>query len=1771
MSQTNYLSEVCIHTLFEAQVLRGPDAIAVTSGEQQLSYDALNQRANQLAHELRRCGVGPEVLVAVCMQRSPELLVALLAVLKAGGAYVPLDPAYPADRLAFMLDDTQAPIMLTMQSLLGQLPPTEAQVVCLDRDWPLIARQSTENLPNALTPQSILYVIYTSGSTGRPKGVLIEHGAVMNLIGWHQCTFDLSSADRTTHLASPSFDAAVWELWPYLTIGASIHIPDEETRVTPLRLRDWLLANAITIGFLPTPLAESIVRLAWPAATALRAVLTGGDKLHRFPPPDLPFALINGYGPTENTVITTAGVIAPNASTAAPDIGQPIANTEVYILDARLNPVRRGDVGELYVGGAGLARGYLNRPDLTAERFVPNPFATTKDERLMMNDEDSDRSFVVRRSSFVRLYKTGDMARYRPDGMIEYLGRIDGQVKVRGFRIELGEIEAALRRHPDVQAALVLAHADASGIKRLVAYVVPTSDERTGTIYRARTTDIADSSLVLRPSSLASELRTFLSKRLPDYMLPAAFVSLESFPLTANGKIDRNALPVPNTRPDMATAFVAPRTTAEEVIATSWAQALDLDQVGIDDNFFELGGDSLRAIRLIGQLGERFGHELSIGMLFAHPTVARMALELAQRLGADRVQLLARAAPAPSARKMVADRAAAPQALLLAQSARSAPQRFPLSFGQQQLWLHSQQAAALPIYNEPFTVRLGGPIQVAALARSFAALVQRHEMLRATVVLDAGELVQIIRPALKVPLRVVDLQALLPDEREAAAVRLATVESNQPFDLAHGPLLRATLVQLAPIDVRLFITAHHIIIDGISLAVMLQELAALYHAFANNQLVRLAAPAHYADFVEWQRASLTEEVQAAQLDYWRRTLANLPALSLPTNHPQPAVAGFRGARQRFAITQPLTAALKTLGRRAEVSLFATLLAAFQTLLATYSGQEDIVVGTVSAGRDRPEFASLIGYLVNTLVLRTDLSGNPTFQELFRRAHAVTVGAMLHQDVPFAQVVQALQTERGTGSHPLFRVAFVLEPTAPAVAAGWNLNQLDVDSGIAKWDLVMHLEERSEGLIGRVQYSTDLFDAPTITRLIEHFQIILAGIVAAPEQRIADLPIMSAAERQLLLGEWNATATDYPDEQCIHTLIEAQAARSPDAVAVAFGNRQITYRELNQRANQLAHELRRRGVGPEVRVGLSLDRSLELIIGALGILKAGGAYVPLDPTYPQERLAFMRADSQVAVLITSTDAGRRTQDVATQPELLHDLGLTIDNVLASPAALVHRQSKIVHPDNLAYVIYTSGSTGRPKGVLLQHRGLCNTIAAMIDDFAISAESRVLQFASSNFDASVSDIFSALVSGARLVLISAEQQLPGGGLLQLLHDQAITTATLPPSLLAILPAEQLPALRTVISAGESCSAEIAARWSVGRSFINAYGPTEATICATMALIEQLKDASSVTIGRPIANAQVYLLDRHMRSVPIGVTGEVFIGGAGLARGYLNQPALTAERFVPNPFVDERRKTKDEESDSSLVLGPSSRLYATGDLARYRPDGTIEFLGRIDGQVKLRGFRIEVGEIEAALECHPAVRAAVVLAREDRPGDRRLVAYIVPTNGEERAPSFVPRPSSLASELRTFLSKRLPDYMLPTAFVCLAAFPLMPNGKVDRRALPAPTATGARVAAVAAPHTPMERMIAAIWQELLGVDSVGLYDNFYDLGGHSLLISQMYTKLRAACDHDLAIVDLFTYTTIHQLAGYLSQQPERLVAAPTHAAGYQLTQGAQRLQQLRQRKRA
>jgi amino acid adenylation domain-containing protein len=1526
-TQSDYASDKSVAQLFAEQAERSPSSMAVVSGEARLSYGELNERANQLAHYLRSLGVGTEVRVGILLERSAEMVVGLLGVLKAGGAYVPLDPAYPQDRLAFTLEDSNAHLLLTERRLVEKLPGFVGRpVLCLDTEWDEIARCDTRN--PAVNPavkvsaDNLAYVIYTSGSSGRPKGVEVTHRGLLNLVHWHLRTYAVSPRDRATQLAGVGFDASVWELWPYLSVGASIHFPEEETRAAPERLRDWLVAEGITLSFLPTPLAEAVLALEWPGRVALRTLLTGGDQLHHYPSPTLGFAVANHYGPTESTVVASCAVLsAKDHAAGLPPIGRPISNTQIYLLDQQMRPVPAGVPGELYIGGASLARGYLGRPSLTAEKFIPDPFSTQPGARL---------------------YRTGDLARHLPDGQIEFRGRIDTQVKLRGFRIELGEIETCLMQHPAVRDCAVTIWADETGDKRLVAYVAA-----------ARETN-----------PTPGDLRARLQEQLPDYMLPSAYVFLDELPLTPSGKIDRRALPAPATalsaRRDGSGAALTP---VEEILSGIWSEVLRAERVGADDNFFELGGHSLQATQVISRVREAFQLELPLRLLFESPTITGMAAAVESGLKAAR-------GARPSAVRRV-----------------SHEQPLPLSFAQQRLWFIDRMETGSPFYNMPVAILLTGRLDLPALERTLNEVLKRHESLRTSFIVVDEQPMQVVNPARPVTLPVIDLAHVSQHDREAEAQRLAAQEAARPFDLGRGPLLRATLLRLSETEHVLLVTMHHIISDGWSMGVLVKEVAALYEAFAEGRpspLVELDI--QYADFAVWQREWLQGDVLEGQLSYWREQLQGAPAvLELPTDRPRPPVQTFRGAHEQFELEAGLTDALRALSRREGVTLFMTLLAAWQALLARYSGQTDVVVGSPIANRNRRETESLIGFFVNTLVLRTDLSGDPTFKQLLSRVREVTLGAYAHQDLPFERLVEELQPERSLSHTPLFQVFFVLQNASGEALEmqGLTLTPLRAGNDTAKFDLMLSLEESGAGVGGAVEYSTDLFDAGTIRRMCRHYATLLAGIAAQPEARLSTLPLLAADEEEQLLVEWNRTQAEFPREQLLHQLFEEQARRTPGRIALVAGDEEVSYGELNRRANRLAHHLRKIGVSPESVVGICLERSAEMVAGVLAVLKAGGAYLPLDPEYPQERIRLMLEDAGAQVLLTQERLqdhlpafGARLLCLDRSPHLISAEGDENPRVCASQS-----------PSGLAYVIYTSGSTGRPKGVQISHRNIVNFLESMRRQPGLNAEDKLLAVTTLCFDIAGLELYLPLSVGARVILASREVASDGTLLLETLLGSGANVMQATPATWRMLVEAGWSGTKylKMLCGGEALPRDLANQMlERGGELWNMYGPTETTIWSAQARIAS--DEGTITVGRPAANTQVYILDPQLNPVPVGVPGELLIGGDGLARGYRHRADLTGGRFIPDPF--------------SRV--PGARLYRTGDSARYLTNGEIEVLGRADHQVKLRGFRIEPGEIEAALLEHPLVRDAVVVARDDVPGNKRLVAYVTPDT--QHAPEIV-----------------------------------------------------------------------------------------------------------------------------------------------------------------------
>jgi amino acid adenylation domain-containing protein len=1650
-----------VHALFAEQAARTPAAVALVCRGERLSYAELESRANRLAHHLRGLGVGPETRVGVCVERSPEMVVALLAVLKAGGAYVPLDPQYPAERLAYMLADCGAAVLLTQAGLRERfagftgavvetpgtpLPPAPSPArgegehddgtaqEALPRNgggW----RASSEP-GGGVTPEHLAYVIYTSGSTGEPKGTEVPHRAIPGFFaGVEYARFD---ADQVLlQHSSTSWDALTLELWPaLLTGGTCVLYPGQGSE--PGEVGRQVREHGVTTLWLTSAYFNLIVDTCPEILAGVRQVMVGGDavsllhvrraqEIH----PEL--RLVNGYGPSECTVFSTCYPIPQGFGAATLPIGRPIGDRRVYLLNRGFAPVPVGVPGELCVGGPGVARGYRNRPELTAEKFIPDPFSG---------------------EAGARLYRTGDLARWRADGLLEFMGRVDFQVKIRGFRVEPGEVEGVLGGHPDVREAVVVVRETAPGEKRLVAYV--TGEEGA--------------------EPTPAGLRSWLGERLPDYMVPAAVVVLDSMPLTANGKVDRRALPDPEWSGG-EDAYVAPRTETEALLCGIWAEVLKIERVGVEEDFFDLGGHSLLATQVVARAQAALGVEVPLRTLFEAPTVRRLAAwaEAALREGTG-----AQAAP-------------------LVPVSRDRP--LPLSFAQQRLWFIDQLEPGSAAYNIPFPLRLRGALDVRALAGALTEIVRRHEALRTVFGEASGEPVQVIRPAAPFPLPVVDLGRLPVDAREAEARRLAAADAARPFDLARGPLLRAALLRIGDGESVLLGCMHHAVSDGWSMGIFARELSALYPAVAEGRPSPLPElPVQYADYAVWQRAWLSGETLERQLAYWRESLAGAPPLlELPTDRPRPQVQGAEGAAVPFTLPAETSAALRALARREGATPFMALLAAWQVLLARWSGQEDVVVGTPIAGRTRAETEGLIGLFVNTLVLRTDLGGDPGFRALLGQVRERVLGAYAHQEVPFEKLVEELAPERSLGRTPFFQVMLSLqnqEQGEPRIGPV-EVEPLGTGGEAVKFDLNLGLAEHGGRYAGGLVYRAELFDAATAERMLEHFRVLLEGIAADPSRAVSDLPLLPPAERAQVLQAWNETARPFSDDVCLHELFARQAARTPERTALVFGDAETTYAELDARANRLAHALRRRGVGPETRVALYLEPSPEAVVALLGVMKAGGAYVPLDVAAPADRLAFLLEDSGAKLVLTTPALSDALP--ADGPPVLHvDAAAFVDEPATPPESGVE-------PRNLAYVIYTSGSTGRPKGVMVPHRGVCNTVENYVREYRVHPDARVLLFAPIHFDASLTDLFTPLCSGAALVVAPREALVPGPELVEFLERNRVTHAKFTPSFLAALPWAELPHLEAVMTGGEACTAEVVARWAPGRRFVNGYGPTETSVRVTA--VECTDGARTPPIGPPVANARLYVLDARGELLPVGVPGELHIGGVGVTRGYLGRPDLTAAQFVPDPFSPE----------------PGARMYRSGDRVRWLADGNLDFVGRVDFQVKIRGFRIEPGEVESALLSHPAVSDAVVVARGDGAGGKRLVGYVVPAAGRE-APG--------AAELRAHLKAHLPEYMVPSAFAALDALPLTSNGKADRKALPEPDAAPGAEAYVG-PRTPAEETLAAIWAETLRVERVGVEDDFFALGGHSLVATRVISRVREAFGAEVPLRALFEAPTVAGLA--------------------------------------
>ena len=1748
----------CLHRRFERQARATPDAVALVgwAGGEQLSYRRLDARAERLSRRLLALGAGPESRVALCAERSPEMVVALLAIWKAGAAYVPLDPSHPAERLAFMLEDSGASILLTDDSGSSLSAAYRPRTVRLDAEPSHDGTRGTSPgraVAADATADNLAYLIYTSGSTGKPKGVQITHRTLDNFLDSMARQPGFDARDVLLAVTTLGFDISGLEIFLPLLAGGRVVLADREVAANAFRLRAAIAGAGATVMQATPATWQALIEAGWPGDRGLE-VLCGGEAL----PADLAAelrsrsaALWNMYGPTETTIWSM--VYAGAAAGPGPlPIGRPIANTRVDLFDRRLGLVPAGVAGELAIGGAGLARGYLGRAGLTAEQFVPDPASP-------------EPGF--------RLYKTGDLARRLGDGQVEFLGRVDHQVKIRGFRIELGEIESLLRAHPAVREAVVSARrgsgAAPSGpdqaAERLVAYFAcdPVPGE-------------AGAPAAGRGRPPAAELRTFLGQRLPEYMVPSAFVHLPALPRNPSGKVDRAALPAPDPRRDeTGSAYAAPRSPVEEALVEIWSQVLGNDRpdgkpagggeaarrIGVHDNFFELGGHSLLATQVISRIRRSFRVELPLRRLFEGPTVAELATSLAEAARGD-----AALPPAPPIKPVTRDRA------------------LPLSFAQERLWFLDRLEPDRAAYNMPAAQRLTGDLDRPALEAALRELQRRHETLRTRFPTDGDRPRQQIEADAALELPLVDLGALPDAEGSDVAARLASREAARPFDLAAGPLLRVLLLRLAPDQHVLFVNLHHVVSDGWSHGILFHELAELYETFRSgggavaSTLPEL--PIQYADYAVWQRRRLRGETLEALLDYWLRRLGGAsdgrgaagraPVLLLPADRPRPAIKTYRGAMTMRQLPESLNPALRSLGLTAGASLYMTLLSAFVTLLHRLTGQRDVAVGSPIAGRDAEELEGLIGFFVNTLVLRVDLSRNPvegrdpTFRELLERVRETALGAYAHQELPFEKLVEELKPERDPAQSPLFQVMFVLQnaPGRGPVSGGGpraatpalEASPFPFEGTTSIYDLTLSIQETGHGLFVLARYNTDLFDPSTIRRFMDHYEALLTAAVTDPDRGLGALSLLPAAQRHQMLIEWNDTSIA-PVPGTVVQWFEERAAAAPDAQALVVDRdgappQRLTYRQLDAAAGRLARDLRHRhGVGRGDRVGLCVERSREMAVGLLGILKSGAAYVPLDPSYPGERLAFMISETRGRVLLTQEALRARLApwiDGASTRVLCLDSEPSVAGPGPEPPGLEPPGPELPGPapSDLAYVIYTSGSTGRPKGIAMPHRGPANLIAWRLEHLLTGK--RTLQFASLSFDGSFPELFDTWCSGGTLFLVSEEGRRNMVALLRYLEESAIERAKFPPAVLQHLAEEwrsagleeapSLP-LRELITSGEQLAVTPAITELLARhreiAVHNHYGPSETHVVTAYPMPAEAESWPQYpSIGRPIAGAVTHLLDSALRPVAIGVAGEICIGGVGLARGYVDRPLLTAERFVPDP----------------IGPAPGGRLYRSGDEARHLPGGEIEFLGRVDFQVKIRGFRIEPEEIETLLAEHPAVRhAAVVVRPASGAADRSLFAFVVPEPAVSGSRSVAPR------DLRSFLREKIPAYMVPAVFIPVETLPLTPNRKVDRSELRrrAREATGdtGREEAFVAPRSWVEKALAEIFSELLDVERVGVRDDFFALGGHSLFAVRLTTRIEQSFGARLPVAALFQDATVEGLARALadlgSRTPSSLVA--------------------------
>jgi amino acid adenylation domain-containing protein len=1654
-----------------------------------ITYLQLNDHSDRLAGLLIEKGVQPDTIVAIMMERSVEMIVGILGILKSGGAYLPIDPDYPQERIGYMLNDSNAKILIISKSETRspkpETNPNDQKINDQNKKFGIPFVLNFEHLDfdivssfdirtSNLIPSNLAYIIYTSGSTGKPKGVLIRHKGFVNLIYFHRSIFKENQDSRVSQVASPAFDAMGFEVWPCLLSGASLDIADNETRLDPRKIRDWLIRHCITISFQPTVMAEHLLNESWPPdGVGLKSLCAAGDELNCYPVQGYSFKLYNLYGPTEDTVWTTWSLVntEPNAR-KFPSIGKPIANHRVYILDSKLNLQLVGLSGELCITGIGLAEGYLNNPELTADKFkfVPN--------------------FLTSSLPHFPLYRTGDLARWLPDGNIEYLGRIDHQVKIRGFRIEPGEIEIQLLDFNGIEAAAVVPGVDEKGDKYLCAYIVAPIDIS------------------------VEKLRGFLSGRMPDYMIPSYLVPVERIPLTHNGKLDIKALPVPKLT--VGKDCIRPRNSLEEKLAEIWADVLSLEKekLSIDANFFQLGGHSLKAITMAAHIHKELKVKLPLTEVFRTPTIQGLS-EYIRKLKHD---------------------------FFISIDPAEEKEYYPQSSSQGRLYVLQQMDLEASVYNIPLAVILEGELGREKLECTFFQLIRRHESLRTSFHIIHGEPVQRIHQNVEFKIDYHDISHI--SQIEAEAVEKVKAEFFHAFDLSRPPLLRVSLLKEQEQRHLLMLHMHHIITDGVSMDLFINETMALYSGEILPPL-----KFRYRDYTEWQMSDREKKAIKEQEKYWLEQFADeVPALDMPIDYPRPAVQSSEGTSLSFEVPVINTRALNQLAQQTGTTMYMVLLAVYTIFLSKVTGQEDIVVGSPIAGRRHADLEKIIGMFVNTLALRIYPKEEKTFYRFLLEVKEKTLRAIENQDYHYEDLVDRVAINRDAGRNPLFDTMLALQNThaKEIEIPGLKLVPYEYVNKISKFDLTLTVLEAEEKLQLTFEYCTKLFREETINRFMDYFKNIVNGLIENKERRIAAVEIITETEKRRILVDFNDTETGYPKNKTIHQLFKAQASKTPDHIALVGAcvetlhatslQHQITYYQLNEKSDRLAGLLIEKGVLPDSIVAIMMERSVEMIIGIMGILKAGGAYLPIEPDYPQERIDYMLKDSGAKLLVTTNDGeGEKVRRWEGEKIFLEEI-LKVPKssfVPTVPSAAKIAEGVYLRPKdansstltstststcqvggaNLAYIIYTSGSTGRPKGVMAEHQGLVNYIWWAAQKYVKNERINFSLYSSISFDLTVTSLFTPLITGNEIVIYEAMDK--EFLIEKIIDDNRTAVIKLTPSHLKLIKEKKIPGASSMIKRfivggekfGSSLARDIYDNFDGKIEMYNEYGPTEAVVGCMIHKFDPGSDQKEfVPIGIPINNTRIYILDKYLNPVPIGVPGEISIGGHGLARGYLNRTEFTSEQFIENPFI------------------PGQKIYKSGDFACWLPDGNIQFIGRIDQQVKIRGFRIEIEEIECRLLQHEEIKDATIIAKKSKNGDIDLWAYLVSTR------------ELTTHELKEYLGLTLPGYMIPSYFVSLEKMPITSGGKVDKKMLASIAANMKTGREFVPAQTDLQKKIASIWQEVLGITSVSITDNFFDLGGNSLKLITLNRQLNEALEMNVPVVEMFKYTTIETFLDFI-----------------------------------